>query len=90
MADSVFVVFGSSGEYSDWRMWAVRAFDTAQEAEAEAKRLNDWVTAHGGEQWGWREDDGYPPGDPEGYHSEQTTYEVAEVPLGTNEAWENA
>jgi hypothetical protein len=32
--DRVFVVMGSSGEYSDHSSWTVRAFETASEADA--------------------------------------------------------
>lgn len=37
---TIYTVYGESGQYSDARLWAVRAFTTREEAEADADRLN--------------------------------------------------
>jgi hypothetical protein len=41
--NKVYTVFGQSGQYSDWRMWAVRAFGAKDDADTFAERLNSIV-----------------------------------------------
>jgi hypothetical protein len=36
----IYTVFGECGEYSDWRMWAVRAFESKDSADAFCAKLN--------------------------------------------------
>lgn len=43
----VYIVSGSTGEYSDFRMWHVRAFITEAAAKEFCDRLNEWCVAHG-------------------------------------------
>lgn len=38
--NKIYTVFGDSGEYSEWRMWAVRAFDNKADADQFAETLN--------------------------------------------------
>lgn len=47
------VVVGDCGEYSDWRMWLVRAFDNADDAEKEAARLTAWVAERTYQEGRW-------------------------------------
>ena len=39
--DRIYLVQGSSGEYSDWREWPVRAFETQAEADACVKACEE-------------------------------------------------
>jgi len=41
--DTVYVVFGTTGEYSDNQQWPVRAFADAAEAESFRDRLNAYA-----------------------------------------------
>lgn len=43
---TVFVVRGSTGEYSGNRNWGVRAFETKAAAEAFEARCVDWLRKH--------------------------------------------
>lgn len=37
----VYVIFGCCGEYSDYREWAVKAYESEEEADKEADRLQE-------------------------------------------------
>ena len=40
---SMYAVTGSTGEYDDWTEWTVQTYLTQADAEAHAKRGNDWL-----------------------------------------------
>jgi hypothetical protein len=40
--DTIYLVMGESGEYSDWQQWPVRAFATEAAADAHAAAANAW------------------------------------------------
>ena len=89
MSKVVYVVHGSTGEYSDHRAWEVRAFMSKAQAEAMVARLTAWLR-----QYGLDTDSGNsewralpypkptPPEDPE-FSSDYTgtVYGVMELPL---------
>jgi len=43
----IWSVYGTTGEYSDWTMWEVRAFGSETEANEFAGACNDWVKERG-------------------------------------------
>lgn len=45
--DSIFIVVGQTGEYSDRIDWFVAAFPTRAEAEEYEDKLTKWTTKHG-------------------------------------------
>jgi hypothetical protein len=40
--NTIYLVMGESGEYSDWRQWPVRAFQTEAAADAHAAAATAW------------------------------------------------
>lgn len=40
---TIFLVSGSTGEYSDYSQWTVRAFSTREAADAFAAKANAWL-----------------------------------------------
>lgn len=42
MSKQMFVVMGTTGEYSDSREWPVRAYRSEAEAQAEVLKLEEW------------------------------------------------
>jgi hypothetical protein len=94
MDEKVFVVVGDCGEYSDWRMWLVRAFNDKDDAERETARLTAWVKEHTEQtgQWDirWKVRQKHSvPGDEDGEYTdwEPPRYGVHEVPVGVVEKW---
>ena len=78
-----YIVFGDRGEYSDYQLWAVRAFDNEAEAERfkeECQRIyDDARDKSDNEDWyAWTH-----PFDPDaGGTYSRVRYTVSEVPFG--------
>lgn len=88
--NSVYIVFGSTGEYSDRREWAVRGFSDENRAEELVKALDVWLRENR-----FHEDDDPLAGYQERYHPPPnaldpafqcdytgTRYYIVEVPFG--------
>jgi hypothetical protein len=43
----IYIVTGSTGEYSDWTEWDVKAFQEEKAAACYTELLNDWCKAYG-------------------------------------------
>lgn len=61
----VYVVFGRTGEYSDQQEWPVRAFRTAEAAQALQDRCNAYAQEGKRRDLDWDERDQYCAGNPE-------------------------
>jgi hypothetical protein len=48
MSKTIYVVQGTTGEYSDRTDWMVRAYNTMEEAKEEVTRLSDLLRSLGG------------------------------------------
>ncbi len=84
------VVGADTGEYSDHRVWFIRAFLDKAPAQALADKLNAWCREHNVHDKGWNYDKypvydnrPHPPDDPNfAYSYTGTAYSVIDIPLG--------
>ena len=88
MGKVVYVVHGSTGEYSDHRAWEVKAFISKDAADAMVARLNAWCKEMGCDEgrgklsYGSEFANAKPPDDPDFSNDYTgTNYGVMELPL---------
>jgi hypothetical protein len=83
--NTVYIVMGRTGEYSDYRDWPVKAFLDQKKAEQLRDELNQWCKERGlhmsGRDYPWKEQP-KPEADPNfNVDYNGTEYGIMEVPL---------